>query len=213
MRRDPFVTGEYYHIYNRGVEKREILLCERDYFRFLESMKEFNNTKPVYSLFLHRELKRKGTLDVGHLRELVKIICYCLNPNHFHFILKQTSENGISEFMKRLGGGYTKYFNHNYQRSGFLFQGRFKSVHIKTNAQLLYLSAYINRNYFIHGYGNDFSWPYSSLQNYIGKRNSEICNASIILDQFRSADEYREFMQENALYMRGKKEDEKYLLE
>jgi len=213
MRRDPFITGEYYHIYNRGVEKRKIFLCNKDYFRFLESMKEFNNAKPVYSLFLHRELKRRGALDVQRLKELVEIVCYCLNPNHFHFILKQTVENGISEYMKRIGGGYTKYFNHHNQRSGFLFQGRFKSVHIKTNAQLLYLSAYVNKNRYIHGYGDDLDWPFSSFQEYTGKRNNGICNRNEIRNQFKSKSEYREFIQENALYMKEKKEDEKYLLE
>jgi putative transposase len=213
MRRDPFVTGEYYHIYNRGVEKREIFLCKRDYLRFLESMKEFNDAKPVYSLFLHRKLKRRGVLDVGRLKELVEIVCYCLNPNHFHFILKQAEENGISEYMKRIGGGYTKYFNHHNHRSGFLFQGRFKSVHIKTNAQLLYLSAYINKNRYIHGYRDDLNWSFSSFQEYIGTRNNGICNTNVILNQFERKREYRDFMQENALYMKEKKEDEKYLLE
>jgi hypothetical protein len=115
--------------------------------------------------------------------------------------------------MKRLGGGYTKYFNHHYKRSGVLFQGKFKSVHIKTSAHLLYLSAYVNRNYFIHGYGNDSDWMYSSFLDYTGKSKSGICDTSVILDQFKDKNEYREFMEENSLYMKEKKEDEKYLLE
>ncbi|MDD5490121.1 MAG: transposase [Candidatus Moranbacteria bacterium] len=213
MRKDVLTKHEYYHVYNRGVEKRNVFLCDKDYLRFLESMKEFNSTKPVYSLYLHNELKRKGVLDVGRLRKLVEVICYCLNPNHFHLILKQVEENGISEFMKRLGGGYTKYFNHHYKRSGVLFQGKFKSVRIKTNSHLLYLSAYVNKNYFIHGYGDDFDWPYSSLLDYTGKRHGRICDTSVILNQFENKNEYREFIKENSLYMKEKKEDEKYLLE
>ena len=67
---------------------------------------------------------------------LVQIICYCLNPNHYHLLLKEIKDGGISEFMKRVGGGYTWYFNNKHKRSGTLFQGRFKSVHIKSNEQL-----------------------------------------------------------------------------
>lgn len=213
MRKKPLTNGEYYHIYNRGVEKRKVFLCNKDYSRFLESVKEFNSTKPIYSLYLHNQLKRKGVVDVGRLQKLVEIICYCLNPNHFHFILKQMADNGISEFMKRLGGGYTKYFNYQYKRSGVLFQGKFKSARIKTNAHLLYLSAYVNRNYFIHGYGNDSNWPYSSLLDYIGKRNSKICDKDVILDKFKGKKDYQKFAQENALFMKEKKEDEELLFE
>jgi REP element-mobilizing transposase RayT len=214
MRKEELVENKYYHVYNRGVEKRNVFLCDRDYLRFLESIKEFNSAKPIYSLYLHNELKRRGVLDVGRLRSpLVEIVCYCLNPNHFHLILKQVEKNGISEFMKRLGGGYTKYFNYHYKRSGVLFQGRFKSVCIRTNAHLLYLSAYVNRNYFIHGYGDDSNWKYSSLSNYTKKGKSEICEMSVILDKFGGKKEYQRFIQENALYMKQRKEDEKLLIE
>jgi REP element-mobilizing transposase RayT len=213
MRKDVLVEEEYYHVYNRGVDKRNIFLCDKDYLRFLESMKEFNSTEPIYSLYLHNELKRRGVLDVGRLKKLVEIICYCLNPNHFHLILKQKTKNGISEFMKRLGGGYTKYFNHHYKRSGVLFQGKFKSIRIKTNAHLLYLSAYVNRNYFVHGYGDDFKWKYSSLLDYVERGKSEICETKVILEKFKDKEDYRGFIQENALYMKEKKEEEKFLLE
>jgi len=213
MRKQPLITGEYYHIYNRGVDKRKIFLSDKDYFRFLTSMKEFNQVDPIFSLYWHNQQKRKQDVGVGHLQKLVEIVCYCLNPNHIHLILKQLIKNGISEFMKRLGGGYTNYFNHHYKRSGVLFQGKFKSVHIKKNPYLLYLSAYVNRNYFIHGYGDDSSWPYSSFWDYTGKRNSGICDMNVILDQFKNKNEYREFAQENALHLKEKKETEKYLLE
>lgn len=213
MRKDALVEYEYYHVYNRGVEKRDVFLCDRDYLRFLESTKEFNSIKPIYSLYLHNQLKRKGVIDVGRLQKLVEIVCYCLNPNHFHFIIKQVEKKGISEFMKRLGGGYTKYFNYHYKRSGVLFQGKFKSARIRTNAHLLYLSAYVNRNYFIHGYGDDSNWKYSSFLDYTKRGKSEICEMGVILNKFKDKKDYREFIQENALYMKQKKEDEKLLLE
>lgn len=214
MRKQALVLDNYYHIFNRGVEKREIFLDRRDYLRFLESMKEFNSTEPVQSLYLHNELKKRGILGVGHLREkkLVEIICYCLNPNHFHFILKQVAENGISEFMKRIGGGYTNYFNCRYKRSGVLFQGKFKSAHIKTNAHLLYLSAYVNKNYNIHGYG-DGIWEFSSFPDYLRERRNDLCDKSVILDKFKNSKDYADFASKNALYMKERKEDEKCILE
>ncbi|HBB36957.1 MAG: hypothetical protein UX02_C0002G0168 [Candidatus Moranbacteria bacterium GW2011_GWC1_45_18] len=215
MRKQPLDVNEYYHIYNRGVEKRKVFLSNRDYNRFLTSMKEFNQIDPIHSLYRHSQQERKQDVGVGHLRmeKLVEIICYCLNPNHFHLILKQSTEHGISEYMKRLGGGYTNYFNYHYKRSGVLFQGKFKSIRIRTNAHLLYLSAYVNKNYFIHGYGDDFDWPYSSFLDYTGKRNGGICDTGVILNEFKNKNEYREFIKENSLYMKEKKEREKYLLE
>jgi REP element-mobilizing transposase RayT len=214
MRVSSFVTNEYYHVYNRGFEKRNIFLCDNDYLRFIESIKEFNNVKPIYSLYLHNQLKKRGVLDVGRLKKLVSVICYCLNPNHFHFILKQEAENGISEFMKRLGGGYAKYFNHKYKRSGFLFQGKFKSIHIDSNSYLLYLSAYINENHFIHGLGKSEEWNFSSYSDYVGKTNCGICKTNIILEQFNNDfKRYEEFSKENAIHLKNRKEDEKYLLE
>ena len=215
MRKRPFVSGEHYHIFNRGVEKRTIFSCDADYVRFLRSMKEFNQEDPVFSIYRLDQERRKPIVEIRSLRKdkLVNIIAYCLNPNHFHFILKQSKEGGVSEFMKRIGIGYTGYFNYRYKRSGVLFQGKFKSVHIDSNPYLLYLSAYVNRNYFIHGYGDDFKWSYSSLLEYTGKRSKGICDTSIILDQFKEKNEYKEFIQENALYMKDKKETEKYLIE
>jgi putative transposase len=124
-------------------------------------------------------------------------------------------DGGISEFMKRLGIGYTSYFNHKHQRSGVLFQGRTKSIHVNSNEYLLYLSAYINENNFIHGYSKDSrDWKYSSYLDYVGDRQGKICDKKIILDQFNNDfKRYEEFSRENAVHLKWKKEDEKYLLE
>jgi putative transposase len=206
MRKSPLANNEFYHIYNRGTDKRDIFLCDEDYFRFLKSMKVFNNTEScggLYEKFLREKRESRHSMST---KSLIEIIAYCLNPNHFHFILKQVYEKGIEKFMQKLGNGYTKYFNSKCDRSGVLFQGAFKSVHIKTSAHLLYLSAYVNKNYNIHGYGKE-EWKFSSLLDYLGKRDGKLCNKKIILDQFNnSSDKYADFVEENALYMKGKKE-------
>ena len=151
MRKTNFVNGEFYHIYNRGVDKRNIFSDERDVKRFMQSLDEFNDIEPIGSIYensSHQALGRPTSKSVKR-KKLVNFICYCLNPNHFHFILKQLVDNGISEFMKRLGG-YTKYFNEKEKRSGALFQGSFKSIHVNTNEYLLLLSAYVNLNDKVH---------------------------------------------------------------
>jgi putative transposase len=206
-------TGEYYHVFNRGVEKRKIFFSDHDYERFLTYLEEFNCPNPIYSLY---RLKQQ-VVEVKPLRKerIVEIIAYCLNPNHFHFILKQISQNGISEFMKRLGVGYTAYFNFKNKRSGVLFQGSYKSVHIENNNQLLYLSAYVNDNHSIHGYNDKKGeiWKYSSLSEYLGKAKSDLCSKNMLLEQFRSRRDYYDFVKENSQYMKDKKEYEKCLID
>ena len=150
MRKDPLITGFYYHIYNRGVDKRDVFVNENDLRRFILSVKEFNTVEPIGSIkdFTLRKLSDVQRPKVS--KPLVSIVCYCFNPNHFHFILKQEVDGGISEFFKRLLGGYTKYFNLIHKRSGSLFQGRFKSNLINDDAYFLKIRPYVNINYLIH---------------------------------------------------------------
>lgn len=196
MSRIIFADEEYYHIYNRGVEKRDIFQDEYDFQRFLESLQEFNTLEPIGSIYEHSF--RKDASQLGHLmskleeKGLVEIVAYCLNPNHFHLILKQVSEQGVSKFMQRLGNGYTKYFNHKYERSGGLFQGKFKAVHIDSNEYLFHLSVYVNLNYAVHKLGHPMSK--SSWEEYVGQENKRgICSKGVILDQFKSTEDYKEY--------------------
>ena len=220
MRKTEFANDEYYHIYNRGVDKREVFLCEKDYLRFLICLREFNSKELTVSLRDKQKLQKRSfglarSFASGVSRErLVDIVCYCLNPNHYHFILKQVRDRGIEKFMQRLGTSYTKYFNIKYNRTGILFQGPFKSIHIDSNEYLLYLSAYVNANNFIHGYNKNFSWPYSSLPDCIGKRDGNLCQKEIILEQFdNDFSQYEKYLRDNARYLKEKKEMEKYILE
>jgi putative transposase len=220
MRKTKFIIGEYYHIFNRGVDKRDIFLDKKDYERFLFIMEFLNTSDVVISV---RDLKQKlsfGTefprsLASVDSKEIVEIVCFCLNPNHFHFILRQTKENGISNFMQKIGTSYTKYFNTKNKRSGSLFQGPFKSIHIDSNEYLLYLSVYVNCNNFIHRYNKNIkSWPYTSYFDYIGEKRGKLCKKEIILDQFGGIfKNYKNFCQMNAEYLKDKKEFQKYFLE
>jgi REP element-mobilizing transposase RayT len=116
LRKTDFIEGEYYHIYNRGVDKRDIFLEIPDLMRFLQSMKEFNVKDPIGSLYENSFLKDVG--GKASKSKLVKFVAYCLNPNHYHFILTPLVEKGIEKFMQRLGTGYVMYFNEKNKRSG-----------------------------------------------------------------------------------------------
>jgi len=150
MRKHKFITDQYYHIYNRGVDKRDVFMDKNDLNRFVLSIKEFNIINPIGSI----QLSLKSKTDLYRLKNedkpLVSIVCFCINPNHFHFIIKQEVDGGISEFFKRLLGGYTKYFNQIHNRSGSLFQGRFKSKLIEDESYFLKIRPYVNTNYLVH---------------------------------------------------------------
>lgn len=203
MRKVPLVDGEYYHIYNRGVDKRPIFQDHKDLERFFQSIKEFNSIEPIGSIFESTFDKTKNKRD-----KLVEIICYCLNPNHFHFVLRQLTENGISEFMKRLGG-YTWYFNNRYKRNGALFQGKFKSSHIDSDSYLRHVSAYINLNNRFKG--EPYKLSKSSWEEYVGEENDCICNPEIVLGQFRNQKDYQNFAQASLKDILKRKELEKEL--
>src|SRR3989344_1265426 len=136
--------NEYFHVYNRGVDKRKIFLSRSDYERFLSLLLACNNSYPV-------DLKLQGSslselVEIEKKKKITSIGAYCLMPNHFHIILKETAENGISRFMQKLQTAYTMYFNKKNERSGSLFQGTFKAVHANHDTYLKYLVSYIHLN-------------------------------------------------------------------
>lgn len=195
MRKTIFVIGEYYHVYNRGIDRRTIFENRYNLERFLQSMSEFNTLEPIGSIFESRHSKLENkTLR----RPIISLIAYCLNPNHYHFLLTPLVEKGVQKYMHRLGTGYTMYFNEKYHRTGSLFQGRFKAIHVNTNEYLLRLSAYINLNSKVHHFGGRASkMTSSSFDEYVSDSTDiekpVICDKEIILEQFKSKSDYRKF--------------------
>lgn len=193
-RKISFANGEVYHVFNRGVDKRIIFTDRYDMDRFFKSIIEFNVIDPIGSLYENSFLELGG--ETAKLSgKLVNIVAYCLNFNHYHFILEQLVDGGISEFMKRLGG-YTWYFNNKYERSGSLFQGVFKSVHIDSNEYLLHVSAYVNLNDRVHqlgGFTAKLVESKSSWGEYMDKKINGICEKGIILEQFNNVHDYEKF--------------------
>ncbi len=201
IRKIPFVIGEYYHIYNRGTDKRIVFSDEDDINRFLQCMDEFNVLEPIGSIYINSFNELRS--EASQLGELVEFVAYCLNPNHYHFIMTPLVEKGIEKFMQRLGTGHTNYFNNKYHRNGSLFQGVYKSSHISNNESLLRLSVYVNLNDRVHKLDQLRSEASqlklvksrSSWGEYIGenKGRGDFCNKEIILGQFKNRDEYKKF--------------------
>lgn len=216
MRTVEFSNDEFYHIYNRGVEKREIFMNLADRLRFAQSVNEFNNLEPVGSLLENSISKNQSKKD--DKKKLVTVVCYALNPNHYHLILQQNEDKGIEKFMHRLGTGYTNYFNIKNKHKGHLFQGKFKAIHVGSNEYLLHLSAYVNLNDHIHKFGSRTpklaitSWEQFITRGQQKKWPIKIAK-EIILEQFKNIEEYKNFAEEALIDILKNKENQKELEE
>jgi len=183
-----FENGYFYHIYNRGVEKRNIFLDDQYYKKFLDNLMYFNDQKPT------PDSRMRKDCDFRDRDKLVEIYAFVLMPNHFHLIVKQLSDGGIEKFMRKLGIGYAMYFNIRQQRVGALFQGRFKAKLIESDEQLLHLTRYIHINPIkLHqpdykevglknkamalDFLNNFKW--SSYRHFVGTEHSTLIEPEI----------------------------------
>lgn len=183
-----FVENGYYHIYNRGVEKREIFESDLDYRVFLHLLKFYlspqtDDDHPLTSLtgFIPVRLRPLQSLD-----NEVDLLTYCLMPNHFHLLLKQLTVNGITKLLRRLSTTYSMYFNRKNNRVGHLFQGIYKAAYISNEAYLLHLSRYIHLNPSSLTGMNPVSYPYSSYQYYLGRKSAVWVKPQFILSYFHS---------------------------
>jgi len=220
-RKNPLITNKIYHVLNRGIALQPVFLNKRGYDRALQTMFYYQNRQPPlkYSRFLtlsnKRRLKILEKLKVQR-KFLVGIVAFCLMPNHFHLLLKQLVDGGISKFMSNFTNRYTKYISTKNERKGPSFQGKVKAIRIETEKQLLHVSRYIHLNpytsYIIKGLKEIENYPYSSFPEYIGKLQINLCNKEIILSQFKNIESYKRFVFDQADYQR-KLETIKHLLQ
>ena len=131
---------ELFHVLNRGVEKRQVVLDDKDRLRFVHDLFVFNDRNQALNYIL------PGRHTLRPRKLLVHIHAFCLMPNHYHLLLSNAIENGVPLFMKKLNMGYAKYFNEKYDRSGALWQGKYKRIRIERDAHLLYIPYYIHLN-------------------------------------------------------------------
>jgi len=199
--------NEIYHIYNRGVEKRKIFQDDFDRFRFVHDLFEFNDKDPASNTAHHLNLNKQHIeVKPRYIKKerkprklIVKILAFCLMPNHYHLLLQQTTDRSISQFMQKLNTGYTMYFNKKYERVGSLFQSTYKFTRITQESHLIHIPYYIHlnpldltmpqwrekelKNYkkavkFLENY------RWSSYSDYIGKKNFPSVTQREFLSEF-----------------------------
>jgi len=179
-RKIQFTVGEYYHVFNRGVDKRIIFNTKEQQLFFFHRLRLLNTSNcRKYIANQRSRFKTKEIIASGD--KLVSIVAYNLLPNHFHLLLRQELDDGVSRFMHRLSTSYTMHFNQLEERSGALFQGRYKATHLKGDLALPILSAYVNLNHKHHKIDPTKSLVKSSLDEYINQeRGLLICEPSQI---------------------------------
>lgn len=227
-RKQPFAIGTIHHLYNRGVAKNPICAQESDYWRFLQGLCLFNDTNSTNRILWELE-RQRGELNLKVLRDhvvnpeyerekLVRILAYCVMDNHYHLIVEEICEGGITQFMHKLGVGYVNFFNGKHQRVGHLFQGPFKNVLVDNDLYLQYLLVYINvlnpANFVAPNWKEDGigdieevlsyakGYPWSSHQDYLGLRNSIILEKGILETLLPTPEAYSDFVN---VVLEGKK--------
>lgn len=197
-RTTPFVNDQFYHLYNRGINKQQVFTDRRDYNRFIKTLfyYQIDNPKPRLSFY-----KPNGIYKIDPTKKIVNVVAYCLMPNHFHILVKQLREGGISEFMRKFVHSYTKYRNTKNQSQGPIFQSLFKAVLIESDEQLLHVSRYIHLNPLVSYLIKDLNlYPWSSYPSYIGLGSDERIAKDEILYFFKSPEDYQKFVMDQADY-------------
>ncbi|WP_428087556.1 transposase [Candidatus Thioglobus sp.] len=202
IRNIEFANGEYYHVFNRGVDKRIIFNTKAQQTFFFNRLWLLNTTDNR-KYIANKRSRYKDQLVAAQGDQLVSIVAYCLLPNHYHLLLKQEVDNGISQFMQRLGTSYTMFFNQQNNRSGSLFQGKFKAKHLGGDFALPTLSAYVNLNNKHHNINPADALVKSSLGEYLDiEQGRYICNSNeinSIISEAGGADEYKIFIKHASL--------------
>jgi REP element-mobilizing transposase RayT len=170
-RRVRFDQGGYYHIYNRGANRMSIFRNDDNYQLVLRKMKEYS------------------------VRLKVTVVAYCLLPNHYHWLLRQDGEAPARLLPQRVFNSYVKAFNNTYDRSGTLFEDRFKAITVHTDSYLHHLCRYIHANPVRHGIVTDVElWPYSNYLEWIGKRSGSLVDRTFVQEHYPNAELYQAYV-------------------
>ena len=208
QRKFKFVEGEYYHVFNRGTDKRKIFMSKGDLYYFLDSIIIANSMTASLD---RRPGGRKRTKQIikERQRQLVSIVAYSFMPNHFHLIITPLVKDGVSKFMQRLGTSYTKFFNEKHDRTGSLFQGKFKATRLSSERSLEFLSVYINLNYKYHKINPKKYLIKTSLFEYLKTEKGEcICDNKIIskiVNTMGGINSYKKYLKRQSEHFANKK--------
>lgn len=221
IRKENFIPGQYYHIYSRTILNIPEFKDKDNAYRLAQAFLLGNSTNSGLAfnyLRNHKNATLKKAIEIARLGEkLVDVVCYCIMPDHYHLLLAERKENGITSFVRRCNTSIAKYINTKFNRAGSLFEGNFKSKHISSNEYLLHLSVYIHLNPldFLSSkewrYNKLKNWPlekqkllnyrWSSLKCFLDENFSDqiISGTDIVLGQFDNRKEYENFLQDWAV--------------
>lgn len=210
-RKTPLVVGEIYHVFNRSIARLPIFQSIKNYQRALDTLNfyQFEKVGLRFSHYNRLPQDQKSeflrNIKLNNAKRL-KILAYCLMPNHIHFLLKQLSEGGIANFMSNFQESYAKYFNIRGERTGALFQSMFKAVRIETDEQLIHVARYVHLNPLTSYVLKEFSelefYPWCSFAEYMGKQNNGIVEKEELLGYFSSKNKLRDFTANQVDYQR-----------
>lgn len=198
-----FANNQIYHIFNRGVERRTIFTDKREYQRMFDTLWYYRHAHVPMTLSayfalgndIQKKLAQRLNNDTHHA---VSILAYCLMPNHFHLLLQQNEEYGISKVLANVSNSYTKYFNTKHRkRVGPLLQGTFKAVRIETDEQLVHVSRYIHVNpiaSFLLEASDILTYPWFSLHEYHHQGKNGLCDTEPLLSMFQNRQAYMKFV-------------------
>ena len=204
-----YVENGYYHVYNRGVEKRDIFVDDQDYTVYLHLLKHYlspTSKKEKHPLENFPKVTLIRPRPLTKLSKEIELLAYCLMPNHFHLLLKQITANGMTKLLRNISTTYATYFNRRHKRVGYLFQGNYKATLIQEDPHLLHVSRYIHLNPSELTRSDPVSYPYSSYPYYLGRKKASWVKPDFILSYFdtsRNQPElnkflsYQEFVEQN----------------
>lgn len=212
IRKTPLVNDHYYHIFNRGVNKQQIFTNRYDYKRMMDTIRyyKYQNRHLKFSSFLNlgSSLRSEVWKMMEKSKSYIDIIAFCLMPNHFHLLIKQNLDSGVSKFLSEIQNSYTRYFNLRHDRTGHLFQGQFKSVLIQSDEQLQHVSRYIHLNPYssaiIKSLNDLEKYEWSSIDEYLSDKDYTLCNKNYLINtnMFKTRFDYNKFVHNNADYQK-----------
>lgn len=208
-RKYPIVTGETYHVYNRGINKQPTFTSKREYERALKTISFYQYLFPPVKLSRYLTMKsydQNNLLLTLRKSKMIEIHTFVLMPNHFHFLLSQNIDHGISKFMGIFQNSYTRYYNTKNDRDGQLFLDQFKAKRIEDENMLLHIHRYIHLNpyasYLVKTTNELIEYPWSSFKYFIDNKDHEICTTKLILSFFKSKDKYMRFITDHSDYQK-----------
>jgi putative transposase len=210
-RKEVLANGQTYHIFNRTIDRKRIFVDKRTCLHAMMCLWYYQSKFPMYSFskYLRLRVDVRGSLyqQILELPKQVEILSFSLMPNHFHLLVTQKSDNGITKYLSNFQNSFAKYYNTKYERKGSLFEEQFGSVRMEADEQLIHSTRYIHLQAFTSFLVKDYQrlkkYPWSSLPEYLGTSQDplhKISNPKPILEYFKSSDDYERFLTDQAAY-------------